>query len=224
MSTYVMSDLHGCYDSFMQMLKEINFNDEDKLYILGDIFDRGKNPILIFDYILNHKNIELIMGNHEKMFLEWWEGERPEYPMLYGYNTIKEIQEMQIKVQFNYCEELYKQIKKLPLYKIIEVNEQKYILTHARIVVSDDCKDKDIDEFINLQEENTLLWNGDTSNEKQYKDYINIVGHTPTPLIREDKQSLICNKGCVIYIDCGACFNGGRLGCLRLDGMKEFYI
>ena len=27
-----------------------------------------------------------------------------------------------------------------------------------------------------------------------------------------------------IYIDCGACFNNGRLGCLRLDDLKEFYV
>lgn len=26
-----------------------------------------------------------------------------------------------------------------------------------------------------------------------------------------------------IGIDCGACFAGGRLGCLRLDDLKEFY-
>ena len=46
---YVMSDLHGCYDKFIKMLEIINFNEQDELYILGDIFDRGSQPIKILE-------------------------------------------------------------------------------------------------------------------------------------------------------------------------------
>ena len=42
---YVMSDLHGQYNAFLKMLELINFTDEDELYILGDIIDRGPNPL-----------------------------------------------------------------------------------------------------------------------------------------------------------------------------------
>ena len=28
---YVMSDIHGCYDEFINMLEVINFNNEDEL-------------------------------------------------------------------------------------------------------------------------------------------------------------------------------------------------
>ena len=38
--TYVMSDLHGCYDKYVQMLEKIGFGDGDTLYILGDVIDR----------------------------------------------------------------------------------------------------------------------------------------------------------------------------------------
>lgn len=38
---YVMSDIHGCYEQFMIMLKKIHFTDTDILYILGDVIDRG---------------------------------------------------------------------------------------------------------------------------------------------------------------------------------------
>ena len=70
MSTYVMSDLHGEYDKFIQMLTKIGFSNDDKLIIIGDIFDRGKKPLQILDYILNKDNIELLLGNHELMFME----------------------------------------------------------------------------------------------------------------------------------------------------------
>ena len=57
---YVMSDLHGCYDEFIKMLKLINFGEDDEIFILGDIFDRGSKPLEILDYIVSHKNIHLI--------------------------------------------------------------------------------------------------------------------------------------------------------------------
>ena len=65
-----MSDIHGCYEEFIKMLDKINFSNDDELYILGDIFDRGSDPLEILDYIVGHKNITLLKGNHEKMFEE----------------------------------------------------------------------------------------------------------------------------------------------------------
>lgn len=33
MSTYVISDIHGCYDKLMDMLNKIGFSTKDKLII-----------------------------------------------------------------------------------------------------------------------------------------------------------------------------------------------
>lgn len=38
---YVVSDIHGYYDRYLKLLEVINFTDDDTLYILGDIVDRG---------------------------------------------------------------------------------------------------------------------------------------------------------------------------------------
>ena len=43
--TYVMSDLHGEYQKYLQMLELISPGNEDVIYILGDIVDRGEEPI-----------------------------------------------------------------------------------------------------------------------------------------------------------------------------------
>ena len=42
-----MSDLHGQFVLLQLMLNKIQFTDEDELYILGDIMDRGPNSIYI---------------------------------------------------------------------------------------------------------------------------------------------------------------------------------
>ena len=52
--TYVMSDLHGCYDKYRQMLEQIGFGDDDTLYILGDVIDRGEGGIDILLDMMEH--------------------------------------------------------------------------------------------------------------------------------------------------------------------------
>ena len=45
MSTYVISDIHGEYEKFNDLLKKIDLKDTDTLYVLGDVLDRGHHPI-----------------------------------------------------------------------------------------------------------------------------------------------------------------------------------
>ena len=45
--TYVISDIHGCYDKYMQMLDKIKFKDSDEMYVLGDVVDRGEYPVKV---------------------------------------------------------------------------------------------------------------------------------------------------------------------------------
>ena len=60
--------------------------------------------------------------------------------------------------------------------------------------------------------------------ERQYFDddsiYI-VSGHTPTKLISGKWEIYHSHNN--IVIDCGAAF-GGRLACLRLEDMAEFYV
>ena len=42
MATYCISDIHGYYDKFIALINLIEFDPAaDRLYILGDIIDRG---------------------------------------------------------------------------------------------------------------------------------------------------------------------------------------
>ena len=61
MSIYVMSDIHGCYDEFMQMLDLISFSDYDELWIVGDVCDRGPKSMELLQKIISSKNMHLIM-------------------------------------------------------------------------------------------------------------------------------------------------------------------
>ena len=219
MSTYVLSDLHGQYDKFMDMLKLIKFNDNDKMYILGDIFDRGPDPLKILDYIIYRKNIDFIPGNHEYMFLEFY---NTYDARLWSYNGGRTTMTQLMKRGEDYLKALYDYLTKLPLVKV----HDKFILTHAGLYLPKNQNQYTLQEILSLQNAEFNLWSrSNINNERQYKDYTVICGHTPTLYVDPDQyqMSIVRRKG-TIYIDCGATFSDGRLACLRLEDNKEFYI
>ena len=52
MSTYVISDIHGQYNMFIELLDKIDLKDTDTLYILGDVL------------------FTCLVGNHEFMAMK----------------------------------------------------------------------------------------------------------------------------------------------------------
>lgn len=48
---YIMSDIHGCFDEYLEMLKKINFSEKDELYVPGDAMDKGSEPIKVIQDI-----------------------------------------------------------------------------------------------------------------------------------------------------------------------------
>lgn len=62
---YVMSDIHGCRDSFYRLLSQIGFGDGDALYILGDVLDRGPDGVRLLLELERLAGVTLLRGNHE---------------------------------------------------------------------------------------------------------------------------------------------------------------
>ena len=71
---YVMSDIHGCFDKYKEMLSLIDFAPRDTLYVLGDVIDRGPDGIKILQDMMLRPNVFPLLGNHEftaAMCLPW---------------------------------------------------------------------------------------------------------------------------------------------------------
>ena len=67
---YVMSDIHGHEGRFDSILKQINLQPEDTLYILGDVIDRNPRGGQLLRRIMNQPNIKMLLGSHEHMMLD----------------------------------------------------------------------------------------------------------------------------------------------------------
>lgn len=69
MSTYVISDIHGCYNEFLSMLGKIHFLGEDRLILAGDYIDRGTQSYEMLKWMEQcPPNVLLLRGNHEEEF------------------------------------------------------------------------------------------------------------------------------------------------------------
>ena len=83
-------------------------------------------------------------------------------------------------------------------------------------------KDKDMEEY-DLHE---LVWSRIDYEKSYYEDFYDyiITGHTPTLTIPGmATPASVYRKNQHIAIDCGACFEGGRLAAICLDTGEEFY-
>lgn len=97
---YAMSDIHGNYYAFKQRLKHLNDLDsvktgKDKLILLGDYIDVGRNSFKVVDTIkklqndIGADNIIVLRGNHEEWFLEFLDDQNPNWILGdTGHNTL----------------------------------------------------------------------------------------------------------------------------------------
>jgi len=90
---YVLSDIHNDYDNFKNILSTIKFDDKnDELYILGDLFDRGKKAVDLYFEILKHPSVFCVKGNHDiwlaDYIVDYFNG-KAEYS--YRYNTFEQL-------------------------------------------------------------------------------------------------------------------------------------
>lgn len=213
MATYAISDIHGCYSMFLEMLDRIHFDEKkDYLYIIGDILDRGPDVASMVRWVWEHESEHVIMlkGNHEDMFAS--------YPdPIYYERYYREFTAREIVRLLNW-------IPKLPLFKEISVNGIDYILVHAGITEDILQSGKDADDYCIWARQEFYL--GDGIPGKTI-----VFGHTPMMSQMIDDELIVHiwrPKGKdMIGIDTGAVFSrrfGGKLACLRLEDQKEFYV
>ena len=69
---YVISDIHGEYHLFLDLLDKIKFSATDEMIVCGDIIDKGEHSVKLLQYIMSQPNIRCILGNHEYAFLKYY--------------------------------------------------------------------------------------------------------------------------------------------------------
>lgn len=230
---YVMSDLHGCYDKYKQMLDIIKFNKDDTLYVLGDLIDRGDDGIKILLDMMKRPNVVPMLGNHDYMAYSVLKKFNVEITA-YNYNSHLDTEAIEMyenwmfngglttsqafaKLDKGTRDSIMEYLGEFELYEELEVNGNTFILVHGGLVEFEE--DKDLGEY----DIHDIIWGRCDYARQYYKDKYLVTGHTPTYNIDENYKGKIYRQNNHIAIDCGAVF-GGTLGCICLDTLEEFYV
>ena len=243
--TYVMSDLHGCYDKYVQMLEKIGFGDGDTLYILGDVIDRGPDGIRILLDMMGRKNVVPLLGNHELLAFRvfrsvlfggeckrtatyrlWMESDgAPTLSAFLALDTGEReavtvfLESFDFRKRLGYDDSTF-------FSGQADKSGGKFHLSHTL---------PEYDPLVPLHEADCLEFcRGEPDYDIVYADewfvihghspdIFFVTGHTPTHLIDPAFFGKIWQGNNHIAIDCAAAW-GGRLGCLCLDTMEEYYV
>lgn len=231
---YVSSDLHGCCPSDLhQLLQRSGFTDDDYLFILGDVIDRGEYGAELLLWLTEQPNVQLILGNHEALMLAcaflFEEVTEKSLASLTaekmtlvdnwidngGAPTIRGIRKL-LKQDSDLLYGVLDYLRDAPLYESLEVNGRAFVLVHAGLdnftperLLSDYAPDE-------------MLLARPSLETRYFSDATVIFGHTPTQCFGRQYHGRAVHTDTWICIDTGAA-SGYLPMLLRLDDMKEFY-
>lgn len=109
-------------------------------------------------------------------------------------------------------------VEKFKPYVELNINSVDYLLVHGGL--GNFSVEKPIAHY-SLEE---LVWDRPDYSKKYFSNKILVTGHTPTQRIKENTlPGYIFIGNNHIALDCGAFSTKGKLACICLETMEEFY-
>lgn len=231
---YVTSDLHGCaVEQFQALLDRAGFTDEDFLFVLGDVIDRGEHGAELLLWMTQQPNVQFILGNHEAMMLAC--------SFLFDEVTEKRLDKLTIddlkrmnhwqrnggdstiagmrkylKEDPELVEGMLDYLREAPLYDTVVAGGRKFVLVHGGL------GNFEPDKPLDLYTPHEFLWERPSLDTVYYPNATVILGHTPTVCYDKEYRGKILRTDTWINIDAGVSMGCGP-AVLRLDDLKEFY-
>lgn len=226
---YVVSNLHGNYTKFKELLKVISFKDTDIMYVLGDIVDYGEESMELVGDLSVRYNVYPIVGEHDYMAVKMLSGfeqmlksgETPDKKFIAkmtewaadgGQVTLDAYRTLDAEMR----EGIIDYLSDMTLYEEVSARGKDYLLVHAGIAGFK--KGIDLEK---LKPEAFFTEALDLT-KRYFDDVTVVVGHNPTTEENGGNGKIFFGNGS-IAIDCGEA-RGGTIGCLRLDDFKEYYV
>ncbi len=215
MTRYAIGDIHGGANTFRALLGRLGLRRGDRLYLLGDLIDRGPDSRGVLDTVINLSeagfDVRPIRGNHEDMLLRNVSGDHDTWSLhwmeqlgtnmlrSFGIEEVGELPERYINLLLS-----------LPLLAL----EDDYVLVHAGLAFNTPAPLHD-------SHPNNLLWHEPGIPDRhRLGGRITVTGHKFRTM-RDIETSLLTDR---IFVDNGA-FTGmlpelGNLVALDLDRKK----
>ncbi|OGT48430.1 MAG: bis(5'-nucleosyl)-tetraphosphatase (symmetrical) [Gammaproteobacteria bacterium RIFCSPHIGHO2_12_FULL_38_11] len=125
MSTYIIGDVQGCFDSLQALLRAIKFNPEqDHLGFVGDLINRGPKSLQTLRFIRTLRNPFVVLGNHDLHLMAlYFLRHNLDFPFKHISHTLQEI------LEASDCDFLINFLLQQPLM----ILKKEFMMTHAGI-------------------------------------------------------------------------------------------
>lgn len=135
MATYVFSDVHGHLAALRRLLDRVQPGEGDRLFCLGDMVDRGPDPVGVMLLVRSLPHTSVLRGNHEDMMLDALRHpRRRDSVRAWEMNGARTTQEGLARLGGTDAEDLVAWAGELPLWASVTVAGRTYLLVHAGIV------------------------------------------------------------------------------------------
>ena len=193
MATYVFSDVHGHIRPLERVLERVSPGAGDSIWCLGDMVDRGPDPVGVMRLVKDVCGECALLGNHEDMLLAHFAD--PDDPIAmasWALNGARSTRAGIAELDEIEALELIRWVQDRPRAAFITVGEQDFLLVHAGIMPGASPRPEHFDEasvaeFIAAQSPEDLVWIREEFWEKPTglvdengEGPIVIAGHTPT--------------------------------------------
>jgi len=83
-AVWAIGDIQGCYKSFRALLAKISFNPmHDKLWIAGDLVNRGEGSLETLEYLYSiRESVVIVLGNHDIALIAAYYGIKKSNPSI----------------------------------------------------------------------------------------------------------------------------------------------
>lgn len=128
---FIFSDVHGKKKEVDQLIKEVGGKPGDYYTFIGDVIDRGEHNSAMLFHVLNTKNTNMVIGNHEMMLIESCENEEEEINWVSDDNGGEETFNQLFYVGMKYFKK--ELLEKCPLILEVEHRGKSFGFIHAGI-------------------------------------------------------------------------------------------
>lgn len=82
MSTFVVGDVHGCFQTFQALLRLVDFNSSvDRILFVGDLVNKGPDSLGMLRWAFENQDVaDTVLGNHDLHLLRCAHGKREVKP------------------------------------------------------------------------------------------------------------------------------------------------
>jgi serine/threonine protein phosphatase 1 len=208
---YVISDIHGCLEELNLLIEKLPLEKDSELIFLGDYIDRGPNSAQVIEKIINlskEYKTTCLMGNHEKMFLDFLDDIHSEDSSLFitngGSATLASYSDHHH--EFHVPKHHLEFLKNLKIFHY----DDEYIYVHAGL------PDVSLEQLSNYKRTNDFLWIRKKFFKSRFKWGKKVIhGHTPVVMSFFSRKRINVDTGCVY---------GNKLTALELPSEKCYEV